>query len=217
MVQRRMELMAAEALRLGQVTVAGESYPTQVVNYGRDGALSITLGSPNRWTDSGIKPLDNLQTWGLLVLQKSGAMPIDVVMDLEAWKKFILDADVKAELDRFRGNSTMVLNGQLAEGGQFMGTIRGWNIYVYSGWYVDDAGVEQKILPDNTVIMGSSQIEGVRAYGAIRDEEAGYQAMQYFPKSWVEKDPAVRFLLLQSAPLPVPFRINASLRATVFS
>ena len=39
--------------------------------------------------------------------------------------------------------------------------------------------------------------------------------MPFFSKSWTEPDPAVRYLLMQSAPLPVPYRINASLGATV--
>jgi len=217
MIQRRMEVMASEALRLGQVTVEGEGYPTVVVSYGRDGTLQVTLTTPNRWGESGIKPLDNLETWGQAVLKKSGTMPRKVVMDLKAWNLFKADADVKAELDRFRGNSTLVTDAAIEEGGVFMGIIRGWSIYVYSGWYVDSSGVEQPILPDYTVIMGSEKIDGYRAFGAIRDEKAGYQAMQYFPKSWVTEDPAVRFLMTQSAPLVVPYRVNASFRATVYS
>ena len=39
--------------------------------------------------------------------------------------------------------------------------------------------------------------------------------MPYFSKSWVEEDPAVRYLMLQSAPLVVPYRVNASLCAKV--
>lgn len=215
MLGRRQEVMAAEALRTGQVTVTGDLYPTTVVNYGRDAALTVVLTGGNRWGQAGVNPLNLLQDWAQLVLQKSGAMPTDVVMTVDAWKVFRADTEVQKRLDQFRGNSTLVRDAQIAEGGVFMGVVDGFNIYVYSGWYVDDAGVEQPILPAGTVLMGGQQIEGVRAYGAIRDEEAGYQAMAYFPKSWVEKDPAVRFLLMQSAPLVVPYRVNASFAATV--
>ena len=66
------------------------------------------------------------------------------------------------------------------------------------------------------VLLGSrSGIEGVRCYGAIKDEQAGFQANRYFPKSWLENDPAVRWMLLQSAPLVVPYRPNASMCVTV--
>lgn len=70
---RREEVMAAEALRLGQVTVTGDNYPTQVVSYQRDAALTITLTGGNRWGQAGIKPLDLIEDWATLVQSKSGA------------------------------------------------------------------------------------------------------------------------------------------------
>jgi hypothetical protein len=216
MVQRRLEVMAGQALTTGKVTVTGEQYPTVVVDFLRDTSLTIVLTGAARWGQSGIKPLDLLQDWALSVLQLSGAQPMDVVMTVDAWKVFRSDADVKVQLDRFRGNSTMVTDAALQDGATFMGNIEGFNIWVYAGWYVDDqSGTLTPILPAGTVLMGSAQIEGVRAFGAIRDEEAGYQALPYWAKSWVEKDPAVRYLMLQSAPLVVPYRVNASFAATV--
>jgi hypothetical protein len=97
-----------------------------------------------------------------------------------------------------------------------MGTIDGFNVYVYSSWYVDPAdGNEKPILPVGTLMMLSPAMEGVRAYGAIRDEEAGLQPVPYYVKSWTEPDPSVRFLMMQSAPLLVPYRPNASFKAKV--
>jgi hypothetical protein len=40
-------------------------------------------------------------------------------------------------------------------------------------------------------------------------------AVPYWSKSWVTQDPSIRWLLMQSAPLLVPYRIDASLSATV--
>ena len=65
-------------------------------------------------------------------------------------------------------------------------------------------------------IMGAKDgLEGTRCYGAIHDEKANWTAHRYFTKSWVEEDPSVRWLLLQSAPLVVPYRPNASFCATI--
>ncbi|WP_412059071.1 major capsid protein [Bartonella sp. DGB2] len=87
---------------------------------------------------------------------------------------------------------------------------------IYNDRYVDENDQLQKILPDYTVIVASrTQLEGARCYGAISDEKASYQAQRYFVKSWAEEDPAVRWLLLQSAPLIVPYRPNACLCAKV--
>ncbi len=98
MINRRMEVMAAETLRLGKVTVSGEEYPTVVVDYGRAVGHTITLSGGNRWNQAGIKPLDNLQDWAQTVLQASGAMPVDVVMTVDVWKVFRADADVQSRL-----------------------------------------------------------------------------------------------------------------------
>ena len=215
MVTRRMELMAAQAMRTGKVIVTGDQYPTVEVDFKRDAALTVALTATVRWGESGVKPLDNLQTWSLLVTQKSGARPRTVIMDVEAWKLFAADADVQKQLDRFRGNATLepVKTGA---GGSYMGSVGDFDIYVYADWYVDPAdGQEKPILPDYTVLLTSQEVQGTRAFGAIRDEAAGFQAVPYFAKSWVNEDPAVRYLLMQSAPLTVPYRVNASMGVTV--
>lgn len=215
MITRRLEVMAAEALRTGAVTISGDDYPTANVSFTRDASLTVTLTGATRWGQTSINPLNSLQDWSQLVLQKSGAMPVDVVMPVDVWKVFRTDPEVQKRLDQFRGSSTLTQNAQISEGAVFMGVIDGFNIFVYAGWYINDVGAEVAILPAGTVLMGSGQIEGVRAFGAIRDIDAGLQPLAMFPKSWTDQDPSVRYLLMQSAPLTVPTRVNASFAATV--
>jgi hypothetical protein len=217
-LQRRQEWMASSVLRTGAVTIVGDQYPSVSVSFGRDAGLTIpALGNTAKWSAAASKPLDNLQAWALLVLKKCGAMPVDVVMDVDTWVVFRDHTQVKDRITlqrRLGEMPSLDQAAQITEGAVFMGNVDGFNIWVYSGWYIDDAGVEQPILPSGTVIMGTPQIQGVRAYGAIRDEAAGYQAVPYYVKSWIEEDPAVRFVMMQSAPLVVPTRVNASLCAT---
>jgi hypothetical protein len=90
-------------------------------------------------------------------------------------------------------------------------------VYTYSGWAIDPVtGVEVAHLPAGTVIgcAGQNFVEGVRHHGAILDVDC-LQAMAYFTKSWTEEDPSMRYMLMQSAPLLVPYRVNATFRATV--
>lgn len=215
MLTRRMELMAVEALRTGSITVEGDDYPQSVVNFGRAAGLTKALLTTARWGEAGVSPLANLRDWSLEVAKESGATANVAVMDPKAYALFAADPDVKAELDRFRGNAT--LNPTVVgEGGRYMGRVGDFDIWVYVGWYEHPTTkVVTAYMPDHTVILTGPDLEGVRCYGAIQDEEAGLQAMAYFAKSWVEKDPSARLLLLQSAPLPVPYRINASMAATV--
>lgn len=211
MLMRRQEVMAVEALVTGGITVKGDEYPETHVDFGRHADLKGTLTAGARWGETGVDPLDDVQEWSLLVTKHSGAAANTIVMDVEAWKLFSASSKVQTLLDRFRGRDK--LNPTvLGEGGRYMGSIGDFDIWVYVGWYEDPATkVLTPYMPEYSVIITSPDLEGTRAYGAIRDEDAGFQAMPYFPKSWKENDPSVRYLLMQSAPLPVPYRVNASL------
>jgi len=215
MLTRRQEVMAVETLRTGKVVVKGALYPEQELDFGRDAALTVALTSAARWGEAGVSPLDDVQAWSLLVTEKSGAAANVVTMDVKAWKLFSADPQVQKLLDRFRGKDAMNPT-VVGEGGRYMGNIGDLDIYTYVGWYEHpDTHINTPFLPDHTVLITSPDLEGVRAYGAIRDEDAGFQAVPYHVKSWVEQDPSVRYLLMQSAPLPVPYRVNASFCATV--
>jgi len=151
-----------------------------------------------------------------MIAQRSGAMANTVVMDADAWMAFRNTPAVLEILDRPRANSTLTTNAVLREGASYMGNIDGFDIWVYAGWYIDpEDGLEKPYLPSGSVILSGPGLEGTRAYGAIRDERAAFQALPYFAKSWSDEDPSLRYLLMQSAPLLVPYRVNASLAAKV--
>jgi hypothetical protein len=216
MIQRRQEVMASEIIRTGKVTIAGELYPTVVVDFGRDAALTVALEGAAKWDQEGVSLLDGLDTWAALIHDKSGATATDVIMGTDIWKLFKTDAEVVKLLERFNRSTTLTEARPARTGATYQGNVNGYDVYVYSGSYVDEAGSAQPLWPNGTVAMAApEQLEGVRAFGAIRDERAGYQALPYFPTSWLENDPPVRFLMTQSAPLLVPYRANASMAATV--
>lgn len=217
---RREEVMAAEILRTGQVIVSGDGYPTATVNFGRDAALTKALTGSATWETAAINPINDLEDWADLIQSKSGVVAKTVVMDPDAWKIFRAKDDVKKFLDYRRGtNNTLnvdpFIRGENAKV-RYVGSIGDFDIYVYNDIYINDAGVETKLLPSKTVLMAAKDgLEGARCYGAIHDEKANWTAHRYFTKSWVEEDPSVRWLLLQSAPLVVPYRPNASFCATI--
>ncbi len=215
MLTRRQEVMAIEALRTGKIVVEGDNYPKAEMDFGRDASLTVALTTTARWGENGVNPLTDLRTWSMNVTKLSGSTANVVVMDAKAYELFATYTDVQKLLDRFRG-ADVLSPTVLGEGGRYMGSIGDFDIWVNAGWYEHPTtGALTPYLPDHTVIITSGDLEGTRCYGAIKDEEAGFQAVPYFAKSWVEKDPAARMLLLQSAPLPVPYRVNASMCATV--
>lgn len=221
MLTRREEVMASEVMRTAKVTVKGEGYPETVVDFQRHADLTATLDGALEWGDANVKPLRDLETFASTIQAKSGAAAKTVVMDPLAWLLFSADAQVEKLLDRRAVLGKEDLNvgpqvrGQGNEKARFVGVLGDFEIWVYQDIYVDDNGAEQKMMPDYSVVVGargvngSGGLEGTRAYGCIQDEEAGYKAQRYFVKSWLEKDPPVRLLLLQSAPLVFPYRPNA--------
>lgn len=217
---RREEVMAAEILRTGKVVVSGDGYPAQTVDFGRDSELTKALSGSATWESSGVNPLDNLEDWAITIQDKSGVVAKTVVMDPKAWKVFRSNATVQKYLDIRRGTSNSLnidpsIRSEDVKA-RYVGAIGDFDIYVYNDTYINDNGETAKLLPDKTVLLGSKDgLEGTRCYGAIHDEKANWTATRYFTKSWLEEDPSVRWLLLQSAPLVVPYRPNASMCVTI--
>ncbi len=218
--QRRMEWMAAQVLLTGSVTVTGENYPTANVDFGRHADLTKTLTTSARWGESGVSPVEDLETWIDLVHDTSGASPNIIVLETKALNLLKADPKFKDAVDTRRGGDStaelgITVRGQGNDKARFIGTLGDVEIWKYQETYTDDAGNQQKLIPDHTVlILSPSQLLGEQAYGAILDDDV-LQPMEMFVKSWVEQDPSMRFVLLQSAPLTVPYRPNASFAATV--
>lgn len=217
MLTRRLELMAIEAVRTGKETVnmlmPDGSEQSVVVDFGRDTGQTITLAGAARWGEAGVKPSEDLEDWTLQTLKLSGSSIRNIVMDPEAWKLFRADGDLEKKLDLRRAISGQINLGLIPDHIQYKGSDGTFDYWVYADWYYDGS-TEQKVLPDNTV-LGVGDIMGVRHFGAIKDEAAGFQARELFAKSWMQEDPSVRYLLMQSAPLIVPYRVNAAFAATV--
>jgi hypothetical protein len=223
MIDRRLEWMAARALSAGSITVAGDGFPTASITFGRSNGNTVALTSGQRWStdnlaiQSGVSPSRDIETWATTMLQNSGAAPTDIVFTPLSWALFKLDPLVKDGIDLRRGgDSTIELGGGVTTGGMFKGVWGTYRLWLYNDWFIDPADdTEKPMLTNGTVLMGSAGIEGVRAFGAIMDPKFNYGAMAYAPKTWMEEDPAQRLLMMQSAPLVIPTRPDASFAATV--
>jgi hypothetical protein len=224
MLTRREEWMAAQVLRTGQLTVSGEGYPSTVVSFGRNSGQTVTLSGAARWGQAGVSPLANLETWRGLVQTNGGGNANNVIMDAKAWALFAADPAITALLTNqaYRGLATLPqepVSGYRDDQEAIVidrGFLGDYHFWQYQTTDQDDNGAEQQLLPDYTVILASpGRMMGTRCYGLIRDLKANFEATRFFVKSWEEEDPSVRFILLQSAPLVVPFRPNATFCATV--
>lgn len=225
MIIRRWELMAAQAVINGSVTVSGEDYPTQNVDFGRDAGNTVVLAGVNLWTDTAnSNPHKDLETWSLSMARNGGYPATDWIMGVDAWEAFVNHPNTEKRLNTDVRNSSQIMldlginqadpNGAII---QLKGTLgSGIRVWVYSDIYEDDAGNPVEIMsPDLVVGINPTGVEGVRCFGAIMDADAGYQSLDIFPKNYKTDNPSVENILCQSAPLMVPRRANATFKATV--
>lgn len=219
MITRRWEWMGVQAIVEDQVTVSGEDYPTQIVQFGRDPNLTVTLTGANVWGDASVNILDTIEAWSEDVMQRSGHAVTDIIMGLDAWKVFRDDAKVQKALDtQIRGTqSEMEIGPGNGMAVQFRGRLSGvYRVWTYNDIYEDEAGNQQPMMDQKKVVLTNPDgLEGTRCYGAILDPRAGYVATPLWPKNFIAEDPPAEFVMSQSAPLMVPARPNAALVAKV--
>jgi hypothetical protein len=223
MLNRRLEWMAASALISGTVTIAGDGFAPVVVDFGRDPSLTVAKTGTGTWTLANVaagtvSPTNDIENWVQQVLKKSGAVVTEVVFSTSAWQGFKLDPVLQGAIiyPKMSDSGNSVNPGtQIKLGAQYKGRWGNLDLWVYNDWFVDDNNVEQPMIPDGSVALVSDQLLGTRAFGMIMDPAFNYTAMPYAPKTWLENDPAQRILLMQSAPIVIPSRPNASMSAQV--
>lgn len=216
LIKRREEWMAADALVNSQITVSGENVSAETISFGRAGGQSVTLSGDFRWGQATPAIVPNLQAWMTQTSALSGSTPTDVVMGATAADAFLTDDDVKARLDnRSAIGAVMNMGPQDAETGAFLGVMGGLRFWMYTAEYTDDDGNAQKFIPSNSLIMTGPGLEGTRAYGAIEDPGSGFVAVDVFDSMYTSDNPPGTFVMSRSAPLVIPVRPNASLKAIV--
>lgn len=222
MIIRREEWMVMQALLTGQIHIKGEGVDEYLYFYMDDTQLPILTGTA-KWTDhTNATPLDDLKTWKRS-RAKYGMTPSFCLMGLDAWDNFMKCQQVIGTtggqnlFDMQKVNIGSIDPQSLGEGVTYCGRLKevGVDIYTYEEWYVDDDdGEEYPMMPANKVFLGNPSARTDFLYGAIKDLDA-LAPVARFPKQWDKPDPSIRFLMLQSAPLPVPTQIDALLTATV--
>ena len=220
MVTRRLEWMAASALTTGTVTIRGEGYPDPVVvNFGRSASLTVALTGSAQWGQAGVSPTSWLTQWASQVLQQSGAQVTDVVLTNGPWTALLADLRIINAVWAPRSGSTdMDFGGYTAHGAVMVGVWGQFRFWLYNEWYVDPVSdIEYPMIPDGTVILGSREMQGVRGFGRILDPKFNYGPLAFAPKMWVNEDPAQLIMMMQSAPIVIPTRVNAAMCATVMA
>ncbi len=220
-IARRWEWMAAKAVMDGAVVVSSEDYPDRTVDFGRDAGNTVVKTSGNYWGESGINIYNDISTWVNTIRRAKFSGPVtDLIVPPAVFEVMVTDDAVKEQLNKDYRGSEDVLNRSVLDGSliQHVGRIGGFlNVFVYQDWYEDDDGNVVEFMSDNEIVLTGPNVQGVRAFGAIMDSKANYQATDIFSKMFEEEDPSATFLLSQSAPLMVPVNTNNTFKAKVIA
>jgi len=205
-ITRREEWMAAQALTTGQIDIVGEGVDS-TIDFLMDAGHIIDKKTTetDRWSNENSSPIKQLNDAVRLIAKDSGLTANVAVLGSDAADAFIEHPLVQKMLDNRRIELGQIIPDQLPDGVMYLGQLRRprIDIYTYDEYFnADGTGTVTPMVPPKKVILGSTKARTARHYGAIRDLKlAGSAAVRWFPKTWEEEDPSIRWLMVQSAPL----------------
>ena len=221
MLARRIEMMCRDAIftlsgNNSVITASGDDTSLEF-EFARNSDLQIgTLTAGNAWTHTDSDPLAKIDEWCELYAKVTGKVATDLVFGGTAYRTFIANAKVKAQMV----NTSLIQTGVVApaglpDGARLVGTLYGGalRMWTYHEWYddPDSSGTTTEMVPLKKVMLASNAMRTELRYGAVQDltsnDENGVPTLvetTALPRSWVTVDPPARFLELRSRPLPVP-------------
>lgn len=222
MIVRREEVMAAELLQYGTVTVTGyvDDSATQVrtdtIDYGFENVINLTGSS--QWNQPDADPYADLEAAANLVRQ-GGYNPEVVVLGEEAARRLLQNERILKLLDvrnAFFGEINPQLNLQNGNGYAYLGRLAGLglDLYQYLAWYYDETTENLKpYIEPNKVIVGSRDL-GEMLYGAntiIPEDSINFVTVEgpRVAKVTVNRDTDTKSLIVKSRPIPKPFDVSA--------
>lgn len=226
-IERRWEWMCARAIIDAKVKIEGEEYPAVELDFLRAANHTVVKTAGTFWGDTGISIFDDIQVYADRMFEAPfGGFPSRLTIGSKVWAVVRKDPefmkhmdtnirDPRATVERGLISADKVVKvGDLTVGGNSGASIEIW---LYRDTY-EDAGIEIPFMQPTDIVMtaSSERINGFQCFGAIIDPYAKYQSLAIFPRNWMEQgDPAVEYMLHQSAPLFVPVNPNGTFKATV--
>lgn len=208
-VNRREEWMIAKQLTTGAMTLSGEGISATItLPMLATHKLANTDLIANGWDQANSNPLKDFSKIRRVIAKDSGLTATEVIFGATAWDLFESHTEVKAALNIWNSMPGQLTPTAPMVGAVYQGRIKGLDLWTYDEWYIDDqTGAEDPMISDKKIVVISPALRAIRKYGAIMDLRS-LVAVPFFPKVWEEEDPSVRYVVGQSAPMPIIVQVN---------
>lgn len=217
MIRRREELMCVQSMMTGLIPVIGEN-----VNYSIDFGFSNSVVLTEKWDAVGAtcdptKDLDDL----CRDCRKNGYRnPNIVIMETSAYDAFEKRCIALGLTDQKNFLNVEIQPSVVMEGVTFMGKLLkpALEIYTYDDWYIDDwssaTPATKPLMPKGKIIVASTNSDFRMYYGVLGGVNAAGNDIamkegRRFAESWVQREPAARFLKTTTRPLPAPIEVDS--------
>ena len=205
------EFMAVKALS-GQVV---DESGAVIVDYNFPAEQKPVLAGAALWTDAASDPVKNLRTWKKQCAQAAGLVTGFYAICGSAVMDALLDNTKALELMKYTAGKQIAEEGRISR-------LAGVEIEEYIGSYLDASGVRHDFIADDAfILVAVGPDTAAELYAPVVDLKAptgvgsGKKANVFFSKSWEVEDPSGRWIKVESRPLPVIFRPQAIVFATV--
>lgn len=211
LVTNTEEWLVAMAIR-GQIDYSVDDLDAWQITFPKPAGNTVTPSV--FWDQANSDPALDFLTAKKLVADEVGLQVTDCVMSESAAREFLTHPEVLKQLD----NKGLQVGGlSFAEqfrddGAIYLGIFSAVRCWMYHRTVKDYTGAAVPMIRDKYVefFAVTPAAENTMYYAAIPDwdlfGDGGSIETKRFSKSWIEKDPSLRVILLHTRPLPVPRR-----------
>lgn len=218
------EYLCALAIR-GAISYSSADESAFTITFPRSATHDFALGAGDRWNEATSSPRSDFLTAAQLINDAVSLNVTDVILGADAADAFIANAEVQTLLDvRRLVTGSIDLTQQFAESGaMYLGTyVHGIRVWRYARQVEVNGTSVDLIRPKYAeFIARTPAAQFVTYYGAIEDMKAigAGRVLQSkrFSKSWEQEDPSARMLLVESNPMPVMRRPDATVSIQVLA
>lgn len=171
-IRRAIELMAAQVLQTGQLTLIDNAGVAQyTLDFSPKASHMATVSTAWATNGSTGAPLTDLGNLATVVRRDGKLEPKRLIFGDSAWQRFLANTDVKAALDVRRMETGSIAPVSRGQGATFQGFV--WighyrfELWTYDGFYKHpQTGVATPyVSPDNVIMLGDGRLD--LTFGAI--------------------------------------------------